>query len=266
MEKASFNWLNRLFEIAGSERNYQTFLSSRNHLTVSWEPQPYTLNILPRWLPKKVVPGEHFVLKDLLFYATTCEVDTKACQERIRHQEERRQEGTLWRASSEKRRAPSPLTRPPVEKKRILTKEIVIRSPAPSPSSTSTLPAPDSPAPASDDVSSSSERDLCDSKFGPFAPESEHSTLPVIEKPAMEKSGPSRSEPEPLALMIIEKPTAEKLGPSRSKPESLAIAVMDNPAVARPSVPHDLRADFGERHHKCLYEAIKLGSSTVQGD
>lgn len=81
----------------------------------------------------------------------------------------------------------------------------------------------------------------------------------------MEKLSPSFPEPEPLALMVIEKPVVEKLGPSRLEPESLAIAVLDKSVVERLGVPHDLRAGFGERHHKCLYEAIKLSSSSIQG-
>ena len=47
------------------------------------EPQPYVLNIIPRRLPKVVVPGEHFVLKDLPFYERAREADVKARQERL---------------------------------------------------------------------------------------------------------------------------------------------------------------------------------------
>lgn len=75
VENASFNRLNRLFEIATDERNYQTLLSTRNLLAVVRESQPYILNIIPRWLPKTVVAGEYFVLKDLLFYAEAREAD-----------------------------------------------------------------------------------------------------------------------------------------------------------------------------------------------
>lgn len=78
MEKASFNRLNKLFEIATGEKNYQTLLSTRSLLAVTREPQSYTLNILPRRLPKKVVSGEHFVLKDLPFYAEAREADAQA--------------------------------------------------------------------------------------------------------------------------------------------------------------------------------------------
>ena len=57
VEKASFDRLNKLLEITVVERHYQMLLIARNLLAVVWEPQPYVLNILPRRLPKAVVPG-----------------------------------------------------------------------------------------------------------------------------------------------------------------------------------------------------------------
>lgn len=78
VEKASFNRLNILFEITVSERNYQTLLSSLNLPAVVRETQSYTLNILPRRLPKVVVSEEHFVLKDFPFYVKAREVDAKS--------------------------------------------------------------------------------------------------------------------------------------------------------------------------------------------
>ena len=83
VEKASFDRLNKLFEIAAAERHYQTLLIARNLLVVVRDPQPYITNILPRRLPKQVVPGEHFVLKDLLFYERARKADAKARQERL---------------------------------------------------------------------------------------------------------------------------------------------------------------------------------------
>ena len=90
VEKASFDRLNRLFKITSVERHYQTLLTAWNLLAVVREPQPYVLNILPRRLPKVVVPGEHFVLKDLPFYEKAREEDAKACQERLDQWEEKR--------------------------------------------------------------------------------------------------------------------------------------------------------------------------------
>ena len=78
VEKASFIRLNKLFKITASEINHQTLLSAQNLLAVIGVPQPYVLNIIHRWLPKEVVPGEHFVLRDLPFYEEVCEADAKA--------------------------------------------------------------------------------------------------------------------------------------------------------------------------------------------
>ena len=78
VEKAFFDHLNRLFEITSIERHYQTLLTTRNRLAVVREPQSYVLNILPERLPKVVVPGEHFVLKDLPFYERAREANAKA--------------------------------------------------------------------------------------------------------------------------------------------------------------------------------------------
>ena len=48
VEKASFDRLDKLFEITAIERHYQTLLSARNLLAVVREPQLYIVNILPR--------------------------------------------------------------------------------------------------------------------------------------------------------------------------------------------------------------------------
>ena len=45
VEKASFDRLNRLFEIAADERSFQMLLSEQNLSSVTREPQPYVLNI-----------------------------------------------------------------------------------------------------------------------------------------------------------------------------------------------------------------------------
>ena len=123
VEKASFERLNRLFEIISVERHYQTLLTAWNLLAVVREPQPYVLNILPRRLPKVVVPGEHFVLKDLPFYKRACEADVKARQERFDQREEKRQKGTLRKTPGEKGpgekgRNSSPTVCPPAAKKK----------------------------------------------------------------------------------------------------------------------------------------------------
>ena len=75
--KASFACLNKLFEIDASERHYGTLLTARNLMAVVRESQEYVVNILPRKLPKEVVPGEHYILKDLPFYKEVKEADAE---------------------------------------------------------------------------------------------------------------------------------------------------------------------------------------------
>ena len=83
VEKASFDRLNKLFEITTVERHHQTLLTARNLLAVIQEPHPYITNILPRKLPKQVVPREHFILKDLSFYERARKADAKARQKHL---------------------------------------------------------------------------------------------------------------------------------------------------------------------------------------
>ncbi|RVW75917.1 hypothetical protein CK203_051834 [Vitis vinifera] len=56
---------------------------------VSTEPQPYVLNILPRRLPKEVVAGEHFILKDLPFYVAVQKADVWSRKARLNKREKK---------------------------------------------------------------------------------------------------------------------------------------------------------------------------------
>ena len=99
---------------------------------VTQGPQPYVLNILPRRLPKKVVAGEHFILKDLLFYTTVRKADAQARKALLNEREERRQEGTLRKAPGDKRSAPTPPAGAPARKeKKVLNKGKEIKIPTP---------------------------------------------------------------------------------------------------------------------------------------
>lgn len=68
VEKDSFDRLNKLFVIFSSERHHRTLLIDQNLLAVVRESQSYIIPILPRLAPKVLVPGEHHVLNNLLFY------------------------------------------------------------------------------------------------------------------------------------------------------------------------------------------------------
>ena len=77
VEKASFACLSKLFEIDAKERHYKTMLTARNLMAVVGEPQEYVVNILPRKMPKEVVPGEHYTMKDLPIYQALKEADAE---------------------------------------------------------------------------------------------------------------------------------------------------------------------------------------------
>lgn len=65
-----------------------------------------------------MVPREHIVLKDLPFYKKAREMDAKARQECLDQREEKRQEGTLRKAPSEKDCGSYPAVRPQAVKKK----------------------------------------------------------------------------------------------------------------------------------------------------
>ena len=65
------------------------------------------LNILPRRLPKEVVAGEHFILKDLPFYVAVQKADVWSRKARLNKREKKRQEGLLRKAPGDKRPASS---------------------------------------------------------------------------------------------------------------------------------------------------------------
>ena len=278
MEKALFLRLNKLLKIAPSARNYQTLLSIRNLATLAQDSQPYIPNIIPKRLPKNVVPGEHFVLKDLPFYAEAREADAQARQERLSHREERRQEGTLRRAPSEKYSALRQPARPLVEKKKkVAAKGIIIRSLVPSSFSTSTS------------ESSLSRRVPGANESEPSIPTHEHLALSVGEESEVNQPVPPCSEPEDDQLAIADKLVTKELGPSSieptppilivideaategmespcREPDHLAIVVADKPIARRPVAPHNLQAGFGKRLQGHLREAMEASCSSVHGD
>ncbi|KAL6337687.1 hypothetical protein AAG906_037280 [Vitis piasezkii] len=85
VEKASFARLNKLFEITSAERHHETLLT----------------------LPKKEVPREHYVLKDLPFYKEVRKADAQKRQALLDDREGMRKEGTLRKAPDKKRSASS---------------------------------------------------------------------------------------------------------------------------------------------------------------
>ncbi|KAJ9687280.1 hypothetical protein PVL29_015957 [Vitis rotundifolia] len=164
--------------------NHQTPLSARNLLAVIQEPQSYVLPIIPKRLPKVVVLGEYYVLKDLPFYEEACEADAKA-------------QGTLRRALSENGRISSSATCPPVKKKKSSVKAVK-----------TSVPAPASPFASTPSASTSTD--------------SSAPTLEVnldLSNSGQSDSGILYSEPEPIALGAINEPKLEEGMPTDLRPD-----------------------------------------------
>ena len=98
VEKASFVYVNKLFEIDAKERHYKTLLSARNLMAVVRESQDYVVNILPRKLPNEVVPGEHYTVKELPIYQEAKEADAEKRRALLEDREKRKNEGPLRKA------------------------------------------------------------------------------------------------------------------------------------------------------------------------
>lgn len=59
MEKASFDRLNKLFEISLVEGNHQVLMRNKNLQTVVKKSKSFIVPILPRLAPRVLVLGEH---------------------------------------------------------------------------------------------------------------------------------------------------------------------------------------------------------------
>ena len=66
VEKASLEKIHRLLKIYEHERHYEVLLTLKNLADVRRNLTPYSLLIIPRSLPSKIVDEEHFVTADLL--------------------------------------------------------------------------------------------------------------------------------------------------------------------------------------------------------
>ena len=203
----------------------------------------YVTNILPRKLPKKVVPGEHFVLKDLPFYKEACKTDARARRALLNQREEKRQERTLWGAPCDKRPAPFPPVRAPAgKKKKVLTKGIVIRSPA-----SSGLPS----------ISSDSVRIPGQNGSGPSMPTAERLALLARAETSVDQPGSRHldadvAEASCSDLLAPKAPPMEEMGAERQglppcESSSLALVPVKRAAAGRSRLTRNLKSDISGR-------------------
>ena len=122
VEKASFACVSKLFEIDAKERHYKTLFFARNLMVVVRESQDYVVNILPWKLPKEVVHGEHYTVKELSIYQEAKEAAAEKRRALLEDREKRKNEGTIRKAPGQKRGAPSPPKKTPAKKRKLVKK------------------------------------------------------------------------------------------------------------------------------------------------
>ena len=131
VEMAYFACLSKLFEIDAKERQCKTLLTARNLMAVVREPQEYVINILPRKMSKEVVPGEHYIVKDLPIYEALKEADAEKRRTLLDNREKKKNEGTLRKAPRQKRDADSPSKKTPAKRRKLVKNGKGVREPTP---------------------------------------------------------------------------------------------------------------------------------------
>ena len=241
----------------------------------------YVTNILPRKLPKKVVPGEHFVLKDLPFYKEARKADTQARRALLNQREEKRQEGTLRRAPGDKRPAPFPSASAPTgKKKKVPTKGKTIKPPTPTKGVVIKSPAPTkgivirSTAPSGlPSVSSGSGHIACLNGSGPsmsvaerMALLAEEATLvyqPCFSHPDADVAEASCAETLPPMTSLMEETGAERQGLPPCESSSLALIPVKGPATRRSRLARDLKSGISGRLQDIFMETIEVNCSSA---
>ena len=123
MRVHTFACVCKLFEIDPKERSYKTLLSARNLIAVVRESQEYVINILPRKLAKdEIVPGEHYSLKELPLYQEAKEADAERRRKLLENRDQRKNEGTIWKAPGQKRGLDSPPKKTPAKRRKLVKK------------------------------------------------------------------------------------------------------------------------------------------------
>ena len=118
MEKTSFIWLKKLFEIDATEQAYKVILSNKNLLALIDNPKSFIIPVFPHLALPSLVSGEHFMLKDLPFYKIARLADSKACQAHLEEREKKCQEWTLRQAPVAGRPSSSSIALPPTQKRK----------------------------------------------------------------------------------------------------------------------------------------------------
>lgn len=155
MEKASFTRLNKLFEMSASEQDHQVFLTYKNLQAVVKKSKSFIILILHRLVSQSLVPSEHHLLKDLLFYEVARVADLKA---RLEQREKKCKDKMLRQAPTTNSPTSNSIVRPPVKKKKGPITQSIQRSRTP-PSASSSSPFASFSSLSSSSLATSTEPD-----------------------------------------------------------------------------------------------------------
>nr|CAN78285.1 hypothetical protein VITISV_000423 [Vitis vinifera] len=247
VEKASFACLSKLFEIDAKERHYKTLLTARNLMAVVRESQEYVVNILPRKMPKEVVPGEHYIVKDLPIYQEFKEADAEKRRALLDNREKKKNEGTLRKALGQKRGATSPPNKAPAKKRRLVKNGKGVREPtspkefAPPPITHEAeviIEEPVNPAPHSILKRIRTRRGAEPLKYllGSAA---------SINHP--DSPNPDVNAVEAVCAALIEEAGVESQGQPSNDPDRLALVLVKGPPSKRPRSTRNLRSGLIRR-------------------
>ncbi|RVW87980.1 hypothetical protein CK203_033903 [Vitis vinifera] len=189
------------------ERHYATLLTARNLMAIVRESQEYVVNILPRKLPKEVVPGEHYVLKDLPIYQEVKEVDAEKREHSlmIGRREKMRE---LFGRLPDRNAAQPPLPRKPQQRRGSWPSISVVARLATLAEEAASINHPGSPHPDAHAAEA-----LC-------AEASPIMATPITATPMEEIRAESQSlpscEPDPLALVPVKGPPSKRSRSARN--------------------------------------------------
>ncbi|RVW58051.1 hypothetical protein CK203_106960 [Vitis vinifera] len=82
-------------------------------------------------MPKEVVPGEHYIVKDLPIYEASKEADAEKRRVLLEDREKKKNEGTLRKAPGQKRDADSPPKKTPAKRRKLVKNGKDVKEPTP---------------------------------------------------------------------------------------------------------------------------------------
>ncbi|RVW81079.1 hypothetical protein CK203_045365 [Vitis vinifera] len=122
VEKASFGCLSKLFEIDAKERQCNTLLTAAKPGGGRPGVPRICYQHSPRKMPKEVVPGEHYTVKDFPIYEALKEADSKKRRLLLEGREKKKNEGTLRKAPGQKGDTDSSPKKDPVKRRKLVKK------------------------------------------------------------------------------------------------------------------------------------------------